>query len=338
MLNSLRGKTAVITGGSRGIGLAIAQNFARQGANTIIVGRNIDTLNTALKSIRAAAAGAELPPSPPSPPRPSANTINNNNAAAEQSEDSATTNIPSNRTFSEAIQTAINTIHQVEAELQPKAFPPEKAAISTRNVDKTTSAYQDDGPSNRISLHRATFHEAFQGDVSIPGTWSSLSQKLSQGGFGKQARGPADSNFVAEDIHTLVNCAGIAQYAFHHMTPDEDYANILDINLRSVMLGCKYMGKYMHKRRVRHSFEGTGIADAQAYSIINVSSIMAWRGGYGAAAYAASKAGILGLTSALAEEFGAVFGIRVNAIVPGYIDTKMTKGKCAALVYCSFLS
>jgi NAD(P)-dependent dehydrogenase (short-subunit alcohol dehydrogenase family) len=59
--------------------------------------------------------------------------------------------------------------------------------------------------------------------------------------------------------------------------------------------------------------------------IINVASLLGLQGGYGAVAYAASKAGVLGFTRALASETGPM-GIRVNAIVPGYVETDMTKG------------
>lgn len=63
--------------------------------------------------------------------------------------------------------------------------------------------------------------------------------------------------------------------------------------------------------------------------IINVSSLLALKGGAGASVYAATKAGLLGLTRALAQEMGASernMPIRVNAVVPGYIETAMMSG------------
>lgn len=59
--------------------------------------------------------------------------------------------------------------------------------------------------------------------------------------------------------------------------------------------------------------------------IINVASLLGLQGGYGAVAYASSKAGVLGFTRALATEY-ASHRVRVNAIVPGYVETEMTKG------------
>lgn len=59
--------------------------------------------------------------------------------------------------------------------------------------------------------------------------------------------------------------------------------------------------------------------------IINVASLLGLKGGEGSAAYAASKAGVIGLSRALAAELGEK-NVRVNVIVPGYIETDMTEG------------
>lgn len=74
--------------------------------------------------------------------------------------------------------------------------------------------------------------------------------------------------------------------------------------------------------------------------IINIASLLAIHGGAGSAAYAASKAGVVGLTRALAAELGSA-GVRVNAVLPGYVESDMTKGTLVditlLLVHSQFL-
>jgi len=131
-------------------------------------------------------------------------------------------------------------------------------------------------------------------------------------------------------IDILVNCAGVTQSALLARTSEDAINNILDTNLKSTVLGCKAIGQHMIKSR---KSAGVKSADTDIDSttpennndrcIINVSSLLAYKGTMGTSVYAASKAGILGLTTSLALEYGS-FGIRVNAIVPGYISTPMT--------------
>lgn len=86
---------------------------------------------------------------------------------------------------------------------------------------------------------------------------------------------------------------------------------------------------YLRGARPRKKGDGEGEGvdgnkDAvQTPSIINISSLLGTHGGFGAVSYAASKAGVLGFTRALASEY-ASHKVRVNAIVPGYIATDMT--------------
>ncbi|KAL2020535.1 hypothetical protein VTK56DRAFT_8335 [Thermocarpiscus australiensis] len=112
-------------------------------------------------------------------------------------------------------------------------------------------------------------------------------------------------------VDILVNCAGISQRALLLRAGEAEVENMLSSNLRSVIFGCRAVGKQM-------------IAQRRGGCIITVSSLLAHRAVIGTSIYAASKAGQLGLTTALSREFGA-YGIRVNAIVPGYIATDMTE-------------
>ncbi|KAM0451283.1 hypothetical protein ACHAPV_005265 [Trichoderma viride] len=105
-------------------------------------------------------------------------------------------------------------------------------------------------------------------------------------------------------IDILVNCAGISQTTFLKRTPDEELSRIVDTNLLATMLVCKHA-----KMRPNGC-------------IINVSSLMATKGGLGATAYAASKAGVVGFTRALCREM-ASRSIRVNALLPGWVNSSM---------------
>ncbi|KAG8160361.1 hypothetical protein KVR01_009897 [Diaporthe batatas] len=202
---SLVGKTVLVTGGSRGIGLAIAHRLADEGASCLLVARNADALNTAC---------SDLPP------------------------------------------------------------PYSKGAAEPRP------------------------HAFFAGEAGEPATWDSIGRQLSAEGA---------------EVDVLVNAAGVSQNSLLARTSPHDIAAILDTNLRAAVLASRLVSRQMMRRA----------ADARRdCSIINVSSVMAFRGGTGASVYAASKAGLLGLTSALSQELGR-FQIRVNALVPGYIQTQM---------------
>jgi 3-oxoacyl-[acyl-carrier protein] reductase len=111
-------------------------------------------------------------------------------------------------------------------------------------------------------------------------------------------------------IDILVNCAGI--YPFSpalDMTVDE-WERVIGVNLTGAFLLSRQVLPIMVERRFGR--------------IINICSGHAYRGGTGHAHYAASKAGLLGLTRALAREMGP-YGIRVNAIVPSVTDTAMPR-------------
>ena len=113
-------------------------------------------------------------------------------------------------------------------------------------------------------------------------------------------------------IDLLVNVAGgsFYRYKFEEYTLDH-WRNVLDANLTATFLCCRAVTVLMKNQR--------------AGAIVNISSDIAYSGGENRAAYAAAKAGILGLTRTLALEL-APAGVRVNAIAPGRIDTAKLRG------------
>jgi len=111
-------------------------------------------------------------------------------------------------------------------------------------------------------------------------------------------------------MHILVNNAGIAVDALLMRTSPEQWQRVLDINLGGAFNCSKAAARYLLKAK------GSG-------RIVNISSVVGEQGNAGQAAYAASKAGLLGLTKSLAREF-APRGVTVNAVSPGFIETPMT--------------
>ncbi|MEA3422819.1 MAG: 3-oxoacyl-[acyl-carrier-protein] reductase [Bacillota bacterium] len=111
-------------------------------------------------------------------------------------------------------------------------------------------------------------------------------------------------------IDILVNNAGITRDGLVMRMKEEDFMSVIEINLKGTFLCSKYFGKLMMKER-----KG---------KIINISSVVGVMGNAGQANYAASKAGIIGLTKSLAKEF-ASRKININAVAPGFIETEMTK-------------
>jgi 3-oxoacyl-[acyl-carrier protein] reductase len=165
-------------------------------------------------------------------------------------------------------------------------------------------------------------HQYIAGSISSPEFWSTT--HFADHGLRKGEE--------TSKIDVLVNCAGITQSRLFTTTPTEDIQSIIDTNLTALMLGTRFLlrNKYIHSTSKSRSEVGTHFTP----SIINVSSLLGVSGGYGAVAYAASKAGVLGFTRALAAEYVG-HGVRVNAVVPGYVESDMTKGNLASLNFAS---
>jgi 3-oxoacyl-[acyl-carrier protein] reductase len=110
-------------------------------------------------------------------------------------------------------------------------------------------------------------------------------------------------------VSGLVNSAGILREALLAMTSDADWGEVVDVNLGGVFRLCRAVLPGMVKRR--------------RGSIVSVASLAAVHGIPGQAAYAASKAGLVGMTRVLAREVGKR-GIRANVVMPGFVETEMT--------------
>ncbi|NOD77328.1 MULTISPECIES: 3-oxoacyl-[acyl-carrier-protein] reductase [unclassified Ruegeria] len=121
---------------------------------------------------------------------------------------------------------------------------------------------------------------------------------------------PKQAAAAMGSVDILVNNAGITRDNLFMRMSDEEWQNVIDVNMTSTMKLCKGVIRGMMKSRWGR--------------IVNVSSVVAAIGNPGQANYAASKAGMIGFSKALAHEV-ATRGITVNAVAPGFITTAMTE-------------
>jgi 3-oxoacyl-[acyl-carrier protein] reductase len=113
----------------------------------------------------------------------------------------------------------------------------------------------------------------------------------------------------AGEVDVLVNNAGVTRDGLLVRMPDDDWRAVLDTNLGGTFNTCRAASRGMMKRR--------------SGAIVNVSSVVGVHGNPGQTNYAASKAGVIGFTKALARELGSR-GVRANVVAPGYISTRLT--------------
>ena len=112
-----------------------------------------------------------------------------------------------------------------------------------------------------------------------------------------------------DTIDVLINNAGITRDNLMLRMSDEDFDEVININLKGVFYLTRVASKWMFKKR--------------SGKIVNITSVSGVTGNVGQSNYAASKAGVIGLTKTVAKEF-APRGIQVNAVAPGFIKTDMT--------------
>ena len=111
------------------------------------------------------------------------------------------------------------------------------------------------------------------------------------------------------NIDIMVNNAGITKDTLILRMKEEDFDSVIDVNLKGVFNCLKSVTPIMVKQKCG--------------KIINISSVVGLTGNAGQVNYAASKAGVIGMTKSLAREVGSR-GITVNAVAPGFIETDMT--------------
>ncbi|MCL2580001.1 MAG: 3-oxoacyl-ACP reductase FabG [Oscillospiraceae bacterium] len=110
-------------------------------------------------------------------------------------------------------------------------------------------------------------------------------------------------------IDLLVNCAGITRDGLIARMSEEQFDQVIDVNLKGAFCAIRHVSPLMMKKR--------------AGKIINIASVIGLGGNAGQANYAASKGGVIAMTKSVAKELGGR-GITCNAIAPGFIETKMT--------------
>lgn len=138
------------------------------------------------------------------------------------------------------------------------------------------------------------------------------------------------SSVIDQPATLLVNCAGITRDKWISRMDLNDWDDVIDVNLRATYLTCRYfldqdrMERFFAKDKITSTSHGGDVDTSTDLSIVNVGSIVSELGNLGQVNYAASKGGVLGLTRALAKEV-ASRNVRVNAVVPGFIDTPMAQ-------------
>ena len=169
-------------------------------------------------------------------------------------------------------------------------------------------AFADAGATLMLNGRRLEPLETVRAEIEAAGGSAHIHQADVSTQSGAQALVDAAKATLGR-LDVLVNNAGKSYDALILRMKWDALEDALAVNLKSVFYLCSAAGKVMLAQK--------------GGAIVNVSSVVALSGNAGQSAYVAAKAGVLGLTKSLAQEFGSR-GIRVNAIAPGFIETDMT--------------
>jgi 3-oxoacyl-[acyl-carrier protein] reductase len=167
--------------------------------------------------------------------------------------------------------------------------------LAKKGVKVIGTATSDEGAA-KISLALATYSGCFGKNLNVT----------------DGAAGEAIIDGIAKEhggLHILVNNAGITRDMLAMRLKDDDWDAVIDTNLKAVFRMSRAVMRTMMKQRYGR--------------IINITSVVGSSGNAGQANYAAAKAGVAGMTRALARELGSR-NITVNCIAPGFIQTDMT--------------
>lgn len=170
-------------------------------------------------------------------------------------------------------------------------------ALAKAGANIFTFAYvDDDGTTKKLIEDCGVKYTFMQGDLTEDGMCDKVAEKCVE---------------TYGSIDILVNCAGICKIADVLDFGRAEWDPMIAINLTGVFDLSHAVAKYMIPQK--------------SGRIINICSLFSFLGGLGSPAYAAMKAGLMGLTKAYADELGK-YGITVNGIAPGYFQTAMTAG------------
>ena len=194
------------------------------------------------------------------------------------------------------------------------------ATVTTKRVALVTGGSRGIGRAIAIALGRDGLHVVVNYTANEAAATETLAAIVAAGGEGSLSRfDVADATAVDAAIKqiavehgrldVLVNNAGIAIDGLLLRTKKEDWQHVLDVNLSGAFHCCKAAARYLLK--------------AEHGRIVNLSSVVGEQGNAGQVSYAASKAGLIGITKTLAREL-ASRAVTVNCVTPGFVETDMT--------------